>query len=378
MSRKNFTQFDLRSPVLTSDYIVGYKEDGSAEYKTTVQQIVNLVQDSDAQTLFFNEADKNLTISNGNTVSLSALVDSSIDTGVRALTAKYEDVSTVVQTNSASWATGGSSESLPLTGGTITGSLVITQNLTADKVELKQSYLDVGTSLTNSISTLYITINNTIYGIPVLRLPLIPASGEDNAAAGAYDDGLGNGDNGGTGFSAWDIDVFDGGDGGYAGTYVGSSTDQGFGNINTSGEAFGLFAGGINSASYVSCIRPFLPLTVGNAVSAGVAVAFRSGDKGIKLLDSNDNELYKFSVGGDEYKINNANLGWGYSQASVFNIVARQIDVNTINIILTRGTDIDSRNATGVVSKIEFYNDGTNGGDLENLRFNSLKLYPYQ
>jgi hypothetical protein len=107
MSRKNFTQFDLRTPVLTSDYIVGYKEDSSAELRTRVQDIINLVQDSDAQTLSFNETDKNLTITNGNTVSLSALVDSSIDTEVRELTAKYEDTSTVVQTNSASWGTGG-------------------------------------------------------------------------------------------------------------------------------------------------------------------------------------------------------------------------------------------------------------------------------
>jgi hypothetical protein len=105
MATKNFTQFDLRTPLLTSDYIVGYKADGSAEYKATVKQIVDLVQNSDQQTLSFNEANKNLSISSGNTVSLSALVDSSIDTGVRALTAKYEDVSTVVQTNSASWAT---------------------------------------------------------------------------------------------------------------------------------------------------------------------------------------------------------------------------------------------------------------------------------
>jgi hypothetical protein len=76
MATKNFTQFDLRSPLLTSDYIVGYKADGSAEYKATVKQVVDLIQDSDAQTLSFNEANKNLAISSGNTVSLSAFVES--------------------------------------------------------------------------------------------------------------------------------------------------------------------------------------------------------------------------------------------------------------------------------------------------------------
>ncbi len=76
MATKNFTQFDLRAPLLTSDYIVGYKADGSAEYKATVKQVVDLVQDSDAQTLSFSEANKNLAISSGNTVSLSAFVQS--------------------------------------------------------------------------------------------------------------------------------------------------------------------------------------------------------------------------------------------------------------------------------------------------------------
>jgi hypothetical protein len=103
MATKNFTQFDLRTSLLTSDYIVGYKADGSAEYKATVKQIVDLVQDSDAQTLSFNEVDKNLSISSGNTVSLSALVDTSVDTGVRALTGNWQSTYTTVQTNSSSW-----------------------------------------------------------------------------------------------------------------------------------------------------------------------------------------------------------------------------------------------------------------------------------
>ena len=42
MANKNFAQFDLRSPLLTSDYFVGYKSDGSEEYKATVKQIVDV------------------------------------------------------------------------------------------------------------------------------------------------------------------------------------------------------------------------------------------------------------------------------------------------------------------------------------------------
>jgi len=42
MAQKNFTQFDLRSPVLTGDFIVGVKSDNSTEIKTRVLDILNL------------------------------------------------------------------------------------------------------------------------------------------------------------------------------------------------------------------------------------------------------------------------------------------------------------------------------------------------
>lgn len=73
MATKNFTQFNTATPLTTSDYIIGYNAAGTAEIKTQVQSILNLKNDSDAQTLSFNEGNKNLTISSGNTVSLSAL-----------------------------------------------------------------------------------------------------------------------------------------------------------------------------------------------------------------------------------------------------------------------------------------------------------------
>jgi len=75
MATKNFTLFSTATPLTTSDYVVGYNAAGTAEIKTQVKDIVNLVQDSDAQALSFNNNTKNLSISNGNTVSLSALVD---------------------------------------------------------------------------------------------------------------------------------------------------------------------------------------------------------------------------------------------------------------------------------------------------------------
>lgn len=62
-----------------------------------------LTIETDSQQLTFNEITKDLSISNGNTISLSALVDSTIDTGVRALTSEWQGTFTTVQTNSANW-----------------------------------------------------------------------------------------------------------------------------------------------------------------------------------------------------------------------------------------------------------------------------------
>ena len=65
-----------------------------------------LTSETDSQTLSFNEGTKELSISNGNFVSLSALVDTSssgVDMEVRALTGKWDSSYTTVQNNSASW-----------------------------------------------------------------------------------------------------------------------------------------------------------------------------------------------------------------------------------------------------------------------------------
>jgi hypothetical protein len=66
-----------------------------------------LTSETDSQTLSFNESTKGLSISNGNTVSLSALVDTTAtDTGVRSITSNWENTFSTVQSNSSSWQTG--------------------------------------------------------------------------------------------------------------------------------------------------------------------------------------------------------------------------------------------------------------------------------
>ena len=61
-----------------------------------------LTSETDSQILNFDEITKDLTISSGNVVSLSALVDgTAVDVGVRALTGDYTSVFNTVQSNSA-------------------------------------------------------------------------------------------------------------------------------------------------------------------------------------------------------------------------------------------------------------------------------------
>ncbi len=48
MTTQNFTQFSTTT-LTTGDYVVGYKEDGSAEFKSPVQSIIDLVQSPGVQ-----------------------------------------------------------------------------------------------------------------------------------------------------------------------------------------------------------------------------------------------------------------------------------------------------------------------------------------
>jgi hypothetical protein len=92
-----------------------------------------LTSETDSQTLSFNELNKNLSISNGNVVSLSALVDGNgTDTGVRALTANWQNTSTVVQNNSANWDASYGSAGADLAVRALTGNWESTYNTFKD------------------------------------------------------------------------------------------------------------------------------------------------------------------------------------------------------------------------------------------------------
>jgi len=435
MARKNFTQFELRIPALTSDFIVGYKADGTTEIRTQIQEIVKRVQTGIAQQLIFNESTNSLTITlGGNTISLSSLKDTefsqlssnflpvtiyqnasgdwqatytlvntnssiwssggNLNSEIRSLTGNWQNTYTTVQSNSSNWQNtytivqtnssfwNQTQEQSPLSG-VIEGNLIITQNLTAGNIELSQALIDSGNSTTNSASALYVNLNGLEYGIPLHNIPLQPIFGEDKASNTSYNDlELTTGKNGGTGFSPWSVSISS--TNGFASTYINSAVEEGFNSeLDTDGVAFGLLASPATENVAVVATRPLqAPLTHGNTLSAIIGAVFRSGDKGVILYDTNDNEIYRFAIVSNEYRVNNNIINWPYSGTStLFKIYATQTKTNSITVRLIH-VNTDSVNEVivpGTLNKIAFYIAKTNGNSVfDNLRFNSLSLYPYQ
>lgn len=94
----NYQGIDLKS--LSANWEIGY------QYATVYSSASStfITSETDSQTLSFDESTKNLSITNGNIISLSALVDAAtIDSEVRALTSVWDSTYSTVQANSASW-----------------------------------------------------------------------------------------------------------------------------------------------------------------------------------------------------------------------------------------------------------------------------------
>ncbi|MCW1146745.1 T9SS sorting signal type C domain-containing protein [Flavobacterium lacisediminis] len=195
-----------------------------------------------------------------------------------------------------------------------------------------------------------------------------------------------NGGNAGTGFSTWDLWTQNTDGTHFAGHFLGSSTGQGFGDINTLGTSFSMYAnpGGTfvqanaqrflnNTGSPAIGGRQYL--LPGQTFKIDLTIAFRNGYKGIDLMDQNFNLLYNFNVGSDIYATTtNANLGWTYDQASVFQLQVNQTEINSYEVIITRGADVYSSGIrTGQFSGFKLYVGNTDAGnDLNNIHANKL------
>lgn len=216
--------------------------------------------------------------------------------------------------------------------------------------------------------------------LSALLLATSPAQiASDNASnyGGTWVDG----NNGGSGFQAWNL--YTSTTNGTAGHFLGDSAAQGFGDINTAGVAFGMF-GNPTGGNYSNAERLFSnSLNNGNAFLIDVAVAFRNGAKGISLFVGGDfsgpNQVWNFNVGGDQYQVNGADLGWAYNQQSIFEITATQISATSLQVSMVRGSDTftDTYTVASPLTGFRLYvGDTEAGNDLNNLYSNNLAVIP--
>lgn len=205
-----------------------------------------------------------------------------------------------------------------------------------------------------------------VINVTVLNAQLTVAS--DNA--GNYSTWA-NGNNLGFGFGAWDIwKNYSGG------VFLASSSGQGFGDINTSSKAFGMW-GNPSGSNEANAQRTFASNVWGDGATFTIqlATAYRNGFKGIDLFATGWDKVWNFNVGGNKYTAGGVDqTGWSYSQTSVFTLSVTQ-NGNNLDISLTRGSDSYSTTINNkTLSAFKLYVGSTDGGNLNNLFFNNLKV----
>lgn len=200
-----------------------------------------------------------------------------------------------------------------------------------------------------------------------------------------------DGSNEGSGFLSWSLNNNDGGGTApFAGNFIGDST-AGAGNINTGGEAFGLYAN--PSGAFSTAIRSFsTPLAVNDQFSFQIALNFDNGNKGFNLRSAGDS-IFNFNVGGGA-SVSSANAtlvsgpGAGYDYGgndAVIDISILMTSSSSINYTVSRTSsqgfqgDLFTGSVTGIVGSVdnfEFYISDTDAGGASqnNLYFNNLDV----
>jgi hypothetical protein len=197
-----------------------------------------------------------------------------------------------------------------------------------------------------------------------------------------------NGSNLGTGFTAWDLWTQNTDASNFAGHFLGNSAAQGFGDINSTGQSFGMYGNptGIfpqanaqrflnNTGSVAVGGRQFL--LPGQTFTIDLAVAYRNGYKGIDLMDQNFGLLFNFNVQNDLYTTStSSDLTWIYNQSSVFTLKVNQTDVNAYEVVITRGAEVyNSGSRVGQFSGFKLYVGNTSdSNNLNNLFFNNIQV----
>jgi hypothetical protein len=201
-----------------------------------------------------------------------------------------------------------------------------------------------------------------------------------------------NGSNQGSGFLAWALSNNNGG-AVFAGNFLGSSTD-GAGNINTGGNAFGLFAN--PGAAFSNADRGLASaLVTGSSFSFDLALNFDNGNKGFNLYAGTQGQIFNFNVGngGSVSSANGAVIsagsGTGYNYGgsdAVLDFTLTMLSATSFSYDISRvsGSGFQGTLFSGSVSGLtqdisgfRFYVSGTGDGSAQNnLYFNYLSVIP--
>ena len=195
---------------------------------------------------------------------------------------------------------------------------------------------------------------------------------KDDASDMTYGDGWSNEENGGFGFEKWDL--WTNLEGGNAGHFISSSSGDGFGDIDVNSNSFGMY-GNPSGDNYANAQRLVKNWGDGATFTIDLAIAYRNGNKGIDIFDSDFNKLWTFKAENDKYYAGGVEQSWAYSQTSIFIITVTQNGSN-LDISIERGTDTYSTTINNEsLYAFKLYVGSTDVGNaLNNLYFNNLKI----
>ena len=200
---------------------------------------------------------------------------------------------------------------------------------------------------------------------------------------GAADDASNYGDtwagNGGYGFEPWNLYI-SGGSSADAGHFLGNSTAEGHGNINSAdARSFGMYG---NNNRFANAERSITSWGDGATFSIQLAVQWRDGARGITLFNANGfapaDEIWNFNISNDGY----GTTGWGYygDMVLTFEITQTGGDLS-IKVIGSSENSAWTDNQTFPVSDatlggFRLYTGGHNAGTdgQRNLYANNLKI----
>ena len=205
-----------------------------------------------------------------------------------------------------------------------------------------------------------------------------------------------NASNQGFGFQPWSITTVNN-----AGQYLFSTAQRGVGNIDTADKSWASYA---NPALFnINRLNRTVqtPLTQGQLLSAAVAIAYRNGNKGVRVKEqgTNGRVVWEFAVTSNVYRVSavtsdqtwpnfllqnplDPNSQLPYSQTSIFDVYVYCKAPLVYDIGLHRRGDglllTTTLTALADANTFEFYIENTEQGNaLNDLYFNSIKVASY-